>query len=123
VLDEVHLPVGDDDVGAALEDRLDQVGDALLRVLVVPVGVDDDVRAELERPLDAVVEGPPQAAVARVADEVRDPVLAGDLDGAVARPVVDDQDEDLVDARDRPRDGGEDGGERLLLVEAGDLDH
>jgi hypothetical protein len=80
VLDEVDLPVGDDDVGAAGDDRLHQVGDALLRVLVVAVGVDDDVGPELERPLHAVVERPAQAAVAGVAHEVDDAVLARDLD-------------------------------------------
>jgi len=123
VLDQVHLPVGDDDVGPAGQDRLHQVGDALLRVLVVAVGVDHDVGAELERALHPVVEGAPEPAVAGVPHEVRDAVLLGHLDGAVRGAVVDDQHQDLVDAGDRRGDAGQDCGERLLLVEAGDLDH
>ena len=79
----MHLPVGDDDVGLAGDDRLNQVGDALLRVLVVAVGVDHDVGAEFERPLHAVVERAAQPLVAGVPDEVGDPVRLGHLDRAV----------------------------------------
>ena len=122
VLDQVDLAVGDDDVGAPGQDGLDQVGDPVLGVLVVAVGVDHDVGAELERALHPVVEGAPEPAVAGVPHEVRDAVLLGHLDGAVRGAVVDDQYEDLVDAGDRRGDAGQDGRERLLLVEAGDLD-
>jgi hypothetical protein len=52
---------------------------------------------------------------------VVDAERAGDLDRAVRRPVVDDEHLDDVDPRDLPRDGGDDEGQRLLLVEAGDL--
>ena len=51
-----------------------------------------------------------------------DAVLPGDLDGAVGRTVVDDQDDDLVDPGDLRRDRLQHQGERLLLVEARDLD-
>ena len=117
----MRLPVPDGDLGLAAQDRCDQVADALLRVLVVPVGVDHDVGAELQRPLDAVVERPAEAAVAGVPDEVGDPVMLGDLDGAVGGAVVDDQHDDLVDARDLCGDAGEHQGEGLFLVEARDL--
>ena len=76
MLDHVHLAVADDDLCLAAQDRLDQVADAVLRVLVVAVGVDHDVRAELECALHAVVEGPAETAVAGVMDEVGDAVLA-----------------------------------------------
>ena len=101
VLDEVDLAVGDDDVGPPLDDRPDEVGDPLLRVLVVAVGVDDDVGAELEGVVDAVLEGAGQPLVAGVPHEVRDAERAGDLDRPVGRAVVDDDDDDLVDALDR----------------------
>ena len=77
VLDQVHLPVGDDDVGRPSTIGLDQVGDALLRVLVVAVGVHHDVGAELEGVVDAVLEGPGQALVAGVAHEVGHSVRRG----------------------------------------------
>ncbi|OEI68695.1 hypothetical protein Cus16_1802 [Curtobacterium sp. ER1/6] len=55
-------------------------------------------------------------------DEVPDSVGLRDLDRAVGAAVVDDQDLDLVDALDLARDRVDDGGEGVLLVEAGDLD-
>ena len=118
VLDQVHLAVGDDDVGRALDDRPHEVGDALLRVLVVAVGVDDDVGAELQRVVDAVLEGAGQSLVAGVPDEVGHAEGAGDLDRPVGGAVVDDDDDDLVDALDRPRDRLQDRREGLLLVQA-----
>ena len=56
---------------------LDKIGDAFLGVLVVAVGVDDDVGAELQRVVDAVLERAGQALVAGVPDEVRDPERSG----------------------------------------------
>ena len=50
------------------------------------------------------------------------PLLAGDLDRAVGRAVVDDQPLDDVEARDLAREVGQRCRERRLLVEAGDLD-
>ncbi len=118
----MNLPVGDDDVGLASDDRLDQVGDALLGILVVAVGVHDDVRAELEGADHPVVERAAETLVADVVHELGDAVGARDLDGAVAAAVVDDEDDDLVDARDRLRDALEHRRKGLLLVQARDLD-
>ena len=123
VLDQVHLPVGDHDLGLTGDDRLDEIGDALLRVLVVTVGVDHDVGAQFECALHAVVEGAAQSPVACMAHEVGDAHRPRDLDGAVGRTVVDDQHDDLVDARDRCGDRLENQREGLLLVEARNLNN
>ena len=85
------LAVADDHVGLAGEDRRDQLGDVGAAVLVVGVGVDDDVGAELEAGVEPGLEAGRQALVVGQADDVLDPVLAGDLDRAVGRAVVDDQ--------------------------------
>ena len=92
------------------------------RVLVVGVGVDDDVGAELEARVEPGLEAGGQALVVRQPDDVVDAVRARDLDRAVGRAVVDDEPLDLVEALDLARQVGERRGERLLLVEAGDLD-
>src|SRR5690606_33672200 len=67
-------------------------------------------------------EGPCQAHVPSVPQDVPYSVGARDLHGAVGRAVVDDEDLDGVDARDLPGNRGEDGRQRVLLVEARDLD-
>ena len=105
VLDRVGLAVADDHVGAAVEDRRDELGDVAAVVLVVGVGVDDDVGAELEAGVEARLEAGGQPLVVRQLDDVVDAVGAGDLDRAVGRAVVDDQPLDGVEAR-RPRGGG-----------------
>jgi len=117
----LRLAVADHDVGLAGHDRGDQVGDAVLRVLVVAVGVDDDVGPVKEGVVHPVAEGPGETHVAHVVHEVLDAVLARHLDGAVGRAVVDDQDVDLINARDGPRDRRQDGGEGLLFVETRNL--
>ena len=91
-------------------------------VLVVGVGVDDDVGAELQAGVEAGLEAGGQALVVGQPDDVVDAVLAGDLDGAVGRAVVDDEPLDGVEAVDLAREVGQRRRERLLLVEAGDLD-
>ena len=96
--------------------------DVRAAVLVVGVGVDDDVGAELQRGVQAGLEARGQALVVRQADDVVDAVRAGDLDRAVGGAVVDDEPLDRVEAGDLAREVGERRGEGLLLVQAGDLD-
>ena len=105
MVDLVDLAVADDHVGLAGEDRRDQLGDVGAAVLVVGVGVDDDVGAEFQAGVEPGLEAGGQALVVGQADDVLDPALAGDRDGAVGLAVVDHQQLDLVDAV-RARGGG-----------------
>ena len=105
-----------------LQQRREQLRDLVARVLVVGVGVDDEVGAALERGVDAGRERRRQPLVAAQPDDVIDAARARDVRRAVARPVVDDQDLDDVDAGDRSRQIGERRRQRLRLVEARDLD-
>ena len=122
VLDLVGLAVADDHVGRAVDDRLDELGDVAAVVLVVGVGVDDHVGAELQAGVEPGLEAGGQALVVRQLDDVVDAVGARDLDRAVGRAVVDDQPLDHVEALDRSREVGERRRAADLLVEAGDLD-
>jgi hypothetical protein len=119
----MDLAIGDHDVGGAGDDRCDEIGDSLLRVLVVPIDVDDDVGAELQGSLDAVVERPAEPSGPGVMHELRHAVLTGNLHGPVRGPVVNDQYDDLVDTLDVRGDGGQDRGKGALFVEARDLHH
>ena len=98
VLDLVRLAVADHHVGVAGEDRRHELRDVAAEVLVVGVGVDDDVGAELQRGVEAGLEGRGQAPVVRQPHDVVDAVLARDLHRAVGGAVVDHEPFDLLDA-------------------------
>ena len=116
------LAVAHDHVRAAVQDRLDELGDVGAAVLVVGVGVDDHVGTQLQRRVDAGLEGGRQPLVVGQAHEVLDAEGAGDLDRAVAGAVVDDEPLDLVEARNLAWEVRERLGKLLGLVEAGNLD-
>ena len=119
--DPVGLPVGDHDVGLLFQDRAHQVGNPLLGILVVPVGVDHDVRAQLQRPVHAVEEGARQTLPLGVDHEMPHPVLPGHLDGPVRRSVVDHQHLDAGKAGDPPGNRAQDRRQGLLFIQARDL--
>jgi hypothetical protein len=104
------------------EDRGDELGDVLRLVLVVGVGVDDDVRALLDAGVEAGHERLGEAPVPRHADDVIGPVGARHLDGAVGGPVVDDEPFHHVDAGKLPRQRVQRRADGGLLVETRDLD-
>jgi hypothetical protein len=91
-------------------------------VLVVGVGVDDDVGAQFQAGVEARLEAGREALVVGQADDVLDPAFAGHLDRAVSAAVVDHQQLHLVDAGHLARQVGDRRGQRRLLVEARDLD-
>ena len=73
-------------------------------VLVVGVGVDDDVGAELQAGVEPGLESRRQALVVGQPDDVLDPAFAGDLDRAIGRAVVDDEQLDAsMPSRERGR--------------------
>jgi hypothetical protein len=122
VLDVPHVAVADDHVGPPGHDRRHQRGDGVRRVLVVGVGVDDHVGAQLQGGVEAGLERGGQALVVRQLHDVVDAMGPGHLDGAVGRPVVDDEPLDPVDARHAAGQVGQGGGKLILFVEARELD-
>ena len=82
----IDLAVADDHVGAALDDRRDELGDVAAVVLVVGVGVDDDVGAELQARVQAGLEAGGQALVVRQPHDVVDSVGARHRDRPSVEP-------------------------------------
>ena len=73
----LDLPVADHHVGPPGEDRRDEARDLGGAVLVVGVGVDDHVGAQLQRGVEAGLEGGGEALVVGQPDEVVGAVLRG----------------------------------------------
>ena len=120
--DLARLPVADDHVGLPSDDRRDQLGNVRPAILVVAIGVDDDVRTLAQGFLDPARETAREAAIGAVLHDVVDTETPRDLDRAVGRTVVDHEDLDLVDARNAARKIDERLREGLLLVQARYLD-
>jgi hypothetical protein len=120
---DVHdRPGADDVVRRPVEDRRHELRDVGRTVLVVRVRVHDDVGAEAQAGVHAGHEDLRQSAVALHANDVVDTVGARDLHGPVGAAVVDDQPLDHVHALEPTRKLRQSDGERLLFVEARDLD-
>jgi hypothetical protein len=117
-----NVAIADDDVRLATEQRGDQARNFARRILVVGVGIDDEVRAGLERGIDAGDECGRQPLVAAETHDVLDAALVRHISGAVARSVVDDQHLHDVDPGDRSRQIGEGRRQRRGFVQTRNLD-
>ena len=118
----LDVAVADDDLGRPVDDRLHDLDDVGPDVLVVGVGIDDDVRAEAQRRVDAGDERRSEAAVAHEANDVIGAGLACRGDGAVRRAVVDHQRLDPAEAVDPFREIGNRTGDGRFFVVCGNLD-
>ena len=97
-------PRTDDHFGAAFDDRLHQRFDVACVVLIVGVGVDDDVGAARDGGFEAGHECGGEAAVDRVTHDTVDAELLGDFRGVIGGAVVDDEPFDNVAAGDFARE-------------------
>ena len=86
----VAIGLAHHDFGASIEDRLNQRRDVSRVVLVVGVGVDDDVGAVFEARTDSKHEGSRQTLIPGEADHMRDSELARYRDTAA---LIDGSDE------------------------------
>lgn len=109
-------------LGVAGEHRGGEGGDVAGVVLVIGVGVDDDIGAVVQAGREAAAEGAREAEIAAVADDVIDAVALCDLHGLVGAAVVDDEPFDALEAGHLAGQGVEGEAERGGLVVAGDLD-
>ena len=109
--------IADYELRSALENRLYQFGDIRSVVLVVTIGVDNDVGAFAQAIIHSRGERMSQSPVGRETQDVFDTVLPGHLSRAVGAAIIDDQHLDLVNSLDLPRDIPERGGQGVLFIE------
>jgi len=110
------------DIRAALDDGAHEIGDGTAAILVVAIGIDNDIGPCGDGVLDPGLKAARQPLVALLAQDVVHAEPSGDLDGVIGRAVIHDLDFDRADPLDLARDSGQDRRQRALLVQAGDLD-
>src|SRR5688500_263247 len=118
-----HVAITDHDLGRSFDDRRDEPGDVAGEVLVVGVGVDDDVGAETKGGVDPGDECRGEAAMRLQGDDVCGAGLPRHLDRTVHAAVVDDECLDRVDALDLLWNVTQCLRDRCFLVVGGDLDN
>ena len=123
LLDPVGLAVTDHHVRLPTEDRLHEVGDVAPGVLVIGVGVDDDVRPQTQGCIESRLEGRRESFVAAVPDYMLHAELSCCLAGPIGAAVVDHEPFDAVDPVDVRGEVGKRLRQDLLFVVAGDLDY
>ena len=118
-----HTAITDHDIGFARDDRCHQRRDIGAFVLVVGIGVDDDIGAFGQGLVQTAAEGGSQPAIAAVPHHVVDAVLARDLRGAIAAAIVDDEVFDHIDAGHFLGETGDRLWQVVRLVKRGYLDN
>ena len=113
--------IPDDEFGAALKNGFHQLGDVRTLILIVAIRVDDDVRTRLEAIVHTRREGVTQAPIRGKTQHMIHSVLAGDVTRAVCTSIVDDQYFDFVDALDFSGNIAKCLGQRILFIEAWNL--
>jgi hypothetical protein len=122
VRDLADGPSPDDNVRFSADDRPDEQRDVSSTVLVVGVGVHDNVRALFQASFDARGKTARQPLMARQADNVMSTALPCHLCGSIRAAVIDDEPFDGVHAIQLPRQLSKRLRQRQCLVVTGDLD-
>jgi hypothetical protein len=104
------------------ENGSDERRDVVGSVLVVGVGVHDDVRAELQGGIDPRLKRHSESLIGVEADDVIDTALARHLGSAVGRAVVDDEPLHRVESSHLARKSGEGDRQDSFFVETRYLD-
>jgi hypothetical protein len=121
VFDVVDRARADEDDRALFEDRLHQGGNAGSGVLIVGVGVDDHIGAELEGALEPRHECPRQALMVLEHQHMIRAMLAGHGRRAVAAAIVNDEPFHHFETVYRLGQVAQRRRERVGLVETGNL--
>ena len=87
----VYLPVADHNIGFVTQDGGEQIGDGVAGVLVVGIGVDDEVGTKPEAGVEAGLKGASQPQVFGMADDVGDVMVARNGRCAIGTPIVNHQ--------------------------------
>ena len=119
----INRTLANHNVGFPFKDRADKLGDVRAVILVVRVGVDDDVRPKMQAGVQPGHKAACQPLVALEADNVVHPKAPRLRHGAVAAAVVDDQGFNLINAVNLPGQVFQRHMERFFLIIAGNLDN
>jgi hypothetical protein len=117
----IRLTIPYHHVGATLENRFDNFRDLLAGVLVIGVGINDDIGAELEGGVDPYHERNSQPLVFLEDYDVAHAEFFRKIGSTVRTPVVDDEDLDALDPWNLSREPDQSLLQVLALVKTGDL--
>jgi hypothetical protein len=103
----VRLSIPDHQIGASAQDGFDESRDLVARVLVIGVGINEDISPEGKRLIDPRHERDGEPLVFTESKDVLDAEFPCDAGGLVRAPVVDHEHLDAVDPRNLSREPGQ----------------
>ena len=122
MVDLSNRACADRDVGPSGQQRFNELWDVVCTILVVGVGVHNDIRACRNACFETGEKRFGKSLVRRQAYDLIDTVRPGDFSGPIPTTVIDDEPLDAIDVRNLPRQSGQSHWERQLLIVARDLD-
>src|SRR5436309_8235174 len=91
-------PCPDNNVCTVPKDWRDKLSDVLRTVLIVAIGVDDDVGTRAQRRFDAGAECVAESASLRQSHDMRDAMGTCDVRRAVRTSIIDDEPFDAIES-------------------------
>ena len=110
-------------MGTLFENRLNECDNIGTAVLVISIGIDNNIGTEFEAGVKTRFEGMAQTAIFWESDNMIHAMFARDLRRAIRRTIVNDQNLDFVNTGNFARNILNRIWQGLFFVEAGDLDN
>ena len=101
MIDRPNFAVAYNHVGLSIDDRLDKLGDVVAVVLVIRVGIDDDIGSMLERELKTGHERESETLIVTEGKDMISSLAQRQLGRPVAAAIVNDEPFHNVKARNR----------------------
>jgi len=119
--DLVWFSIPDDDLGTAQQDRLHKFRDIGSAVLIVTVGVDDDIGSQSQTSIDPGGKSVAKPTISRKAQDMFDAHFPSDFHCSISAAVINHQDFDGIDPDNLTRNVPQCCRKCVLFVETRDL--
>lgn len=123
MFDFISLAIGNYNIGFMGQNWFYKFGNVAARILVIGICVDDDVGAEPQTGIQAMLEGVSQSHIFAVLDDVMNTKLPCNFGRAICAAIVNDEYLDAVNSRNGRGKFGNSGGQCFCFVIAGNLDN
>ena len=121
--DATCLPIANHNMGALFQNGLNECDNIGTAVLIIAIGIDNNIGIEFEASVKTRFECMTQTAIFWKSDNMIHTEIARDLRRAIRRTIVNDQNLDFVNTGNFARNIVNRSGQGFFFVETGNLDN